>query len=138
MKKYNLTKKTEHKSNEIRVLSHKKKYGIAYKNEIIAKADLCKAKGELGSLLRREGLASSTLHGWREAKANGNLRASFTSKRGPHKLPVDKAKVQINKLEKENYYLKKRLEQAEAIIDLQKKISQILNLDLAKDNVSKQ
>jgi len=139
MEKYNLSKNIDkNRSNEIKASSQKRHYSLAYKRKVISKAALCKAPGEIAALLRREGISSSTLHDWRKAEANGSLCASFKHKRGPAKPLSDKEREHIKKLEKENYSLKKRLEQAEAIIDLQKKIAQILNLETIEDTGSKQ
>jgi len=138
VEKYNLAKnKDKNKSSEIEAPSRKKQYSLAYKKKIVAMAAECKAPGELGALLRREGLASSTVHTWRVAEANGTLCSSKKRKRGPEKSLSDEKHEQIKKLERENASLKKRLEQAEAIIELQKKIAKILNLGAAEDNGSK-
>jgi transposase len=123
VKKYNLSKNMDkNKSSEIEASACKRQYSLAYKKSVLAKAAECRVPGEFGALLRREGLASSTLHAWRVAEANGRLCASRKHKRGPEKSLSDADKEQINRLEKENASLKKRLEQAEAIIDLQKKL----------------
>lgn len=139
MEKYNLAKnRDKNNSSEIEASSRKRQYSLAYKKKIVAMAAACKAPGELGALLRREGLASSTVHLWRVAEANGTLCASRKRKRGPEKSLSDEKREQMKKLERENASLKKRLEQAEAIIDLQKKIAKILNLGATEDNGSKQ
>jgi transposase-like protein len=139
VEKYNLSKnKDKNRTNEIEASSRKRQYSLAYKKKVVAMAAECKAPGELGALLRREGLASSTLHMWRVAEANGKLCASHKRKRGPEKSLSDEKNEQLKKLERENAALKKRLEQAEAIIDLQKKIAKILNLGATEDSGSKQ
>jgi len=128
----------KNKSNEIEASPRKRQYILAYKKKIVAMAAECCAPGELGALIRREGLAASTLHQWRVAEANGRLCASRKRKRGPEQLLSDEERERLKKLEKENTALKRRLEQAEAIIDLQKKIAKILDLGPAEDNGSKQ
>lgn len=138
MEKYNLSKNKDNKSSEVEPSARKRQYSLAYKKKVVGLAAECKAPGELGALIRREGLASSTLHMWRVAEANGRLCASRKRKRGPEKSLSDEQREQLKKLEKENAALKKRLEQAEAIIDLQKKIAKILNLGAAEDSGSKQ
>jgi transposase len=138
MEKYNLSKnKDKNKSSEIEGSARKRQYSLAYKKKMVADAAQCRDPGELGALLRREGLASSTLHYWRVAEANGKLSASHKRKRGPERLFTDDQKDALKKLERENASLKKRLEQAEAIIDLQKKIAKILSLDSVEDSESK-
>ncbi len=70
MERYNLSKnKDKNKSNEIEASSRKRQYSLAYKKKVLAMGAACKLPGELGSLLRREGLATSTLHAWRVAEA---------------------------------------------------------------------
>lgn len=128
----------KNKSSEIEASPRKRQYSLAYKKKVVAMAALCQAPGELGSLLRREGLAASTLHQWRMAEANGRLCASKKRKRGPEQLLSDEERERLKKLEKENAVLKRRLEQTEAIIDLQKKIARILDLGPAENNGSKQ
>jgi transposase len=139
MERYNLSKnKDKNKSNEIEASSRKRQYSLAYKKKVLVMAAACKVPGELGSLLRREGLATSTLHAWRLAEANGRLCSSRKHKRGPDKSLSDNEKEHVKKLEKENASLKRRLEQAEAIIDLQKKIAKILSLGETENSGSKQ
>jgi hypothetical protein len=139
VEKYNLSKnKDKNKTSEVAPSARKRQYSLAYKRKVLAMAAECKAPGELGALLRREGLASSTFHIWRVAQANGKLCASRKRKRGPEKTLSDEQRELLKKLERENAVLKKRLEQAEAIIDLQKKIAKILNLGTAEDSGSKQ
>ena len=70
MKKYNLAKNNDNnKSAEVKPKARKRQYTLAYKKKIVAEAVECKAPGELMALLRREGLASSTVHSWRVASA---------------------------------------------------------------------
>ena len=127
----------KNKSNEINVSPRKRQYSLDYKKKVLAKAALCQAPGELGALIRREGIASSTLHQWRVAEANGRLCASKKQKRGPEKLLSDEERERLKRLEKENALLKRRLDQAEAIIDLQKKIAKILDLGPVENNESR-
>ena len=138
MGKYNLLKdKEKASSTEVLPAPKKKTYSLAYKKKILSKARECKAPGELAALLRREGLSSSTVHGWRVAEANGELRASRALSRGPRKALSDKQSKKLKELERENYRLKKRLERAEALIDLQKKIAAIMSEDSVKKEESK-
>ena len=137
MERYNLSKnKDKNKTSEIKPSARKRQYSLAYKKKILALASECRAPGELGALLRREGLATSTLYSWRVAEANNKLSSSRKHKRGPAKALSDEKKGELKRLEKENAALKRRLEQAEAIIDLQKKIAKILSLAPAESNGS--
>ena len=117
---------------EVEVLAKpaRRKFGLEYKLRILREADKCTRPGELGALLRREGLYSSSLSNWRRARARGDLVGRGMSKRGPKARPVDESAKRIMKLERENRRLKRRLERAEAVIDVQKKVSELLGVDL--------
>jgi len=95
---------------------------------ILEEADACTEPGELGALLRREGIYSSYVSRWRRARGRGELTGLRPKKRGP-KPPADKGLVEeVAKLRRENERLQARLAQAEAIIEVQKKLSQLLGL----------
>jgi transposase len=101
----------------------RRRFTTAYKLEILRKADACTRPGELGALLRREGLYSSHLVTWRRQRAQG-----LTPKtRGRKKTVVD---PRVKKLEQENRRLTARLEKAEAIIAFQKKVAELLGIPL--------
>ena len=90
-------------------------------------ADACKKPGEVGALLRREGLYSSHLTNWRRQREQGELVAGRARKRGPMPKPVD---PRVKQLEVENRRLQRKLARAETIITLQKKIAEILGIPL--------
>ena len=139
MEKYNLAKnKGNIKKGEVKAIARKRQYTLAFKKKILQQAAECKEPGSLMALLRREGLASSTLHSWRVAAANGELRSSRDCRRGPEKTLTDKEKADFQRLRKENAALKKRVERAEAIIDLQKKIAEVMNPSPTENNGDKQ
>ena len=117
---------------EVEVLARpeRRKFSLEYKLRILREVDKCSRPGELGALLRREGLYSSTLSNWRRARARGDLVDPGIRKRGPKARPVDEGAKRIMKLERENRRLKRRLERAEAVIDVQKKVSELLGVDL--------
>ena len=101
----------------------RRRFTTAYKLEILRKADACTRPGELGALLRREGLYSSHLVTWRRQRAAG-----LTPKqRGRKATPVD---PRVKKLEQENRRLTRRLQKAEALLDFQKKVSELLHIPL--------
>ena len=83
--------------------------------------------GEVGALLRREGLYSSHLTHWRQQLAAHDARTP-EPKRGRKPDPARPEKLRLEKLERENARLEKRLMQAEAIIDAQKKLCALLGL----------
>jgi len=133
MEAYNLLKnKDKVETTEVEAKARKRFHSLAYKKKILQKDSECSAPGDLAAMLRREGLSSSTLYSWRKAEANDSLRAS-RGPRGPRKALSDSKAKRLNDLEKENYKLKKRIERAEALLDLQKKIAAIMNIDLEKD-----
>jgi transposase len=87
--------------------------------------EACNGLGEKGALLRREGLYSSNITNWRRQRERGELEGLASKRRGPKSDPQA---VEIARLKRENEQLRKRLEQAELIIEVQKKISQIMGI----------
>lgn len=104
----------------------RRRFTAEYKLNIVREAEAC-GPGELGALLRREGLYFSNLACWRRQIAEGQL-AALSSRRGRKKGRTEDPRVA--ELERENERLRKRLKQAEDIIELQKKISDILGIAL--------
>ena len=112
---------------EVTERAKRRRFTAEYKLRILREADACKGDGDLGALLRREGLYSSQLATWRrqrDAIARAGLKAR---KRGPKSKAVD---PRVKRLERENARLKRRLEEAETIIDFQKKLSKLLGIPL--------
>ena len=101
----------------------RRRFTTAYKLEILRKADACRRHGELGALLRREGLYSSHLITWRQQRERGLA----PKKRGRKAVPAHPA---MKKLEQENRRLATRLKKAEALLDFQKKLSSLLQIPL--------
>ena len=101
------------------------------KRRILTLADACIESGSLGALLRREGLYSSNLTAWRRQRDAGTLSALTPKKRGRKATGRDPLRLENTTLRKENERLTSRLRQAELIIDVQKKVSQILGIPLA-------
>ena len=102
---------------EVTERAKRRRFTAEYKLRILREADACKGDGDLGALLRREGLYSSHLATWRRQRdeiAKVGLKAR---KRGPKPKAVD---PRVKRLERENARLKRQLEQAETIIDFQK------------------
>ena len=89
--------------------------------------------GELSALLRREGLYSSHLATWRAARRRGELAGLTPRARGPKAKPVDPRDRKIAELERETRRLQARLERAEGLIAVQKKVAQILGIPLESD-----
>jgi transposase len=104
----------------------RRKFGAEYKVRILREAERAKESGQLGALLRREGLYTSNLTTWRRQFERGALAALAPKKRGKKAKPVDARDRRIRELERDNERLRKRLEQAETIIEVQKKVSALL------------
>jgi transposase-like protein len=101
-------------------------FSAAEKLRILNEADACTQSGQIGALLRREGLYSSHLVKWRRLRAAGQLQALAPQPRGPKPSSPDPAAEELAQLRKENARLQARLAQAELIIDVQKKVAQLL------------
>jgi len=104
----------------------RRKFSAEYKVRILREAERAKESGQLGALLRREALYTSNLTTWRRQFERGALAALAPKKRGKKAKPVDARDRRIGELERDNERLRKRLEQAETIIEVQKKVSALL------------
>src|SRR5881397_3754201 len=109
--------------SEVPARHARRRFTTAYKLEILRRADACARHGELGALLRKEGLYSSHLITWRQQRERGLT----PRKRGRKPVPVD---PQLKRLEQENRRLTTRLQKAEALIDFQKKVAALLQIPL--------
>lgn len=119
---------------EVPERAERRRFTAEYKRKILREAEACTKPGEIGALLRREGLHSSYLSNWRRARERAELKALAPKARGPKKAVVDPQGRKIAELEKEKARLKARLEQAEAVIELQKKVSHLLGLVLPENS----
>ena len=108
----------------------RRRFSMAYKLKVLAEAEACQKPGELGALLRREGLYDSHLFRWREARRAGQLGTAHQKTTSG----VKTLKQEIADLQVENARLQKTLEQAELVIDVQKKLSMLLGLETTKPN----
>ena len=104
-------------------------YTAEYKLRILQETDTC-SEGQIGAILRREGLYSSHLTTWRRQRQAGQLAALTDNKRGRKPTPENPLSAEVERLRRENERLSQRLQQAELIIDIQKKASAILNITL--------
>jgi transposase len=103
----------------------RRSFSAAYKLRIVEEADQCTEYGQIGALLRREGLYSSQLATWRRLRDEGGLQALKPKKRG-RKAGQDAHEAEISALRRENERMHKQLEQAELIISAQKKLAEAL------------
>ena len=106
----------------------RRRFAKAYKLEVLRQADACSEIGQIGALLRREGLFSSYLVNWRLQRRQGQLGNTPIKKRVAPAPSGDTTRVR--QLEHENARLQTRLQQAELILDIQKKVSTILGIPL--------
>lgn len=107
----------------------RRQFTAEYKRSMVAQAEACRDDGAIGALLRREGLYSSHLTTWRRQREQGELDALAPRKRG-RKSTANPLAEENQRLLKENARLSRRLEQAELIIDVQKKVSALLGISL--------
>lgn len=109
---------SKHSNPEVQPKAQRRRFTAEYKRRIVAEAEQCQY-GELGSLLRREGITYTQISKWRRAVADGTVN----KKRGPVANPN---RAEMRRLQAENERLKRQLERAELIIDAQKKLARLL------------
>jgi transposase-like protein len=107
----------------------RRQFTAEYKRSIVAQAEACRDDGAIGALLRHEGLYSSHLTTWRRQKEQGELDALTPKKRG-RKSTANPLAEENQRLHAQVAHLSRRLEQAELIIDVQKKVSALLGISL--------
>lgn len=112
----------------------RRRFDAAYKLRILDEADRCTEPGQLGELLRREGLYSSHLSNWRRLREQGTLQSLQPRKRGRKAKRKDPITQENELLRRENQRLAQRLRQAETIIEVQKKVSEMLGIPLQTAN----
>ena len=115
--------KTEEMKTEVVAKAKRRQHSAEYKLQILRELDECKGKGEAGALLRREGLYSSLVSKWREQRERGGLTGLSGTRRGPK---VNPNAAELARLQRENKRLREQLERAELIIDVQKKVAQLV------------
>ena len=118
---------------EVPEKKRRRKFTAKYKLSILAEADSCTDPGQLGALLRREGLYSSNLTTWRRQREQGLLHALSPKKRGRKKKKKNLLAEKVAQLERDNRRLQQKLKQAELIIEAQKKMSEILGIAQSLD-----
>lgn len=108
----------------------RRRFSAEYKLRILREADGCTKTGEIGALMRREGLYSSHLTEWRRAREQGELGALGPKKRGRKATRNDPLFKENERLRKEKAALERKLKQAELLLDIQKKVSELLGIPL--------
>ena len=126
----NGTGQTQRPDPEVLPKAKRRNYTASYKLWVLEEADKCRQQpGQIGALLRREGLYSSHLTTWQRQRDAGQMAGLKPQKRG---RKVNAEAAEINQLRHENKRLTRQLEQAELIIEAQKKLSEILGITLAQ------
>ena len=110
----------------------RRQYSAEYKLRVLKEAEACRLPGEIGALLRREGLYSSILTNWRRERDRGYMSGLASKKRGPKANETNPLARRVAELERENRKLQKRLEEAQIIIEFQKKVADVLGIPLKK------
>lgn len=120
----NGTAKLDHPNPEVVVPAKRRQFTVADKLRILDEIDRCEP-GQIGAILRREGLYSSHLTKWRRQRANGQLSGRTSPARGRQANPQA---GEMSALRRENERLQAELEQARLIIEVQKKLCQLFGL----------
>ena len=118
-------------NTEVIAKAKRKRFTAAEKLRILREVEACRGSGEIGALLRREGIYSSYLTTWRKQRESGELDGLAPQKRGPK---PDPQAIELAKLRRENARLQERLRQAELIIGVQKKVAQMFGETLETPN----
>lgn len=120
---------------EVVAKAKRRQYTAEYKLRVLRELETCQGTGEIGALLRREGLYSSLVSKWRQQRENGSLEGLGEHKRGPK---PDPQAAELARLQRENERLGERLRKAELIIDVQKKVAQMLGAPIEEHNLDGQ
>ena len=118
---------------EVVAQPERRRFTAEYKRRIVHEADRCTKPGEIGALLRREGLYSSLLTTWRAARDRGELAGLSPKQRGPQVAPPDPRDKQIAELAREVARQTKRAERAEAFVEVQKKVAALLGTPFERE-----
>ncbi len=119
-------------TSEVEVMAKptRRRFTVEYKLRILRETDACSRRGEIGALLRREGLYSSNLTAWCKQPEKGELEGLSQKRRGPMRKENNPLADKVKGLERENARLRARAERAEGLVELQKKVSEILGIEL--------
>jgi transposase len=115
---------------EVAAKPKRRQFTAAYRLRILEEANRCATSGEVGQLLRREGLYSSHLSNWRKAQREGSLAALAPNKRGARPKARNPLEPKVQQLEAENAHLRAELHKAQTILDVQEKVAGLLGFDL--------
>lgn len=118
---------------EVVAKASRRRFTAEYKRKILQEADACREPGAIGALLRREGLYSSNLTTWRAQRERGELAGLTPKKRGPAPHPKNPLAGKVAALERTVSRLTARAERAEALVELQKKVAELLGTPLPQN-----
>lgn len=116
--------------SEVRERAKWRRYTSEYKLRILREADACTNRGEVGALLRREGLYSSLLSIWRSQRNAGAMAGLAPKKRGRKAAPINPLQAKLDQVEREKRVLEKKLAKVYVMLDIQKKASELLGIPL--------
>jgi transposase-like protein len=119
-------------STEVVAKAKRRQFTATEKLRLLREVEACRGSGEIGALLRREGLYSSYLSTWRRQRDLGELDGLAPQKRGPK---PDPQALELARLRRENERLQARLQRAELIIDVQKKVARMLGEPLEEHSL---
>lgn len=119
---------------EVAEKARRRTFTAEYKRRILREADACSKPGELGALLRSEGLYSSHLAVWRRARRSGEMDGLAAKRRGRKPAPVDPRDKKIRELEVQLARANRRAERAEGLVAVQKKVAELLGIPLESEN----
>jgi transposase-like protein len=117
---------------EVMAKATRRRFSAEYKLKILREAEACTQPGEIGALLRREGLYFSNLRTWREQLRRVGELGLAPKKRGPAPTPKNPLAAKVAALEREVTRQKARAERAEALVELQKKVAELLGTPLQR------
>jgi transposase-like protein len=117
---------------EVSSKARRRRFTAKYKLKVLKEVEACTKPGEIGALLRREGLYSSNLVEWRRALERGALSALTPKRRGPAPKVPHPLERKVAELEREVVRATRRAERAEGLVALQKKVSDLLGIQLPK------
>jgi len=115
---------------EVLAKPKRRRFTAEYRLRILEQADRCTGAGEVGQLLRREGLYSSHLANWRKARREGALRGLRSKKRGAKPKASNPLEPKVRELEAKVARLEKDLHKAQTILDVQEKVAGLLGFSL--------
>ena len=115
---------------EVPAKARRRRFSAEYKQKILREAEQCRQPGEIGALLRREGLYSSHLANWRAARASGERAGLEAKRRGTKPRGRDGQAERVAELERDVTRWQRRAERAEFLVELQKIVAAILGIEL--------